>query len=359
MTLQSTRTDEFLQGIIKENENLMIIGNYNGENIGDNAILKVILHDLDHLNLGTIYVPSRFPKKTHDIWAEGLKNKVVPLSNYFPSPDIFRATLNSDVILVGGGTIFSKYAGKFVYILPFYLIFFWLLGKKFVFYSLGFEPSTPKIMKVAVLASMVVANKVSVRDTKSLATLDWVAKKRPIELINDPVKRILDYDTAEMQKMVDSKIQELRYKYDISNNYVLTAFNYVKEDEINSRLITKLALLIKEHIDQGQQIVMSSFYISEVLGQDDLGLNREIKKALVDARNVAIVEEVLDPFVVIELMKQAKFVIAERLHSMVLAHKSGVDFLAISYQTKCLAFLEQIDHGNYIELEELVGKGIE
>ena len=108
---------------------VMAIGNYNGVNLGDNAILKTILFDLESLPL-TITIPTRFPEMTKQIYREGLRNKINLVENKSPYRELILESLRSKIIFVGGGTIFSKYAGPFVFVLPYYLILMRLIGKK-------------------------------------------------------------------------------------------------------------------------------------------------------------------------------------------------------------------------------------
>ena len=334
-------------------QKIMAIGNYNGVNLGDNAILKTILHDLEALPL-EIVVPTRFPEMTKQIYREGLTNPVRLVLNKSPYLELLRQSLQAKLIFVGGGTIFSKYAGSFVYVLPYYLILMRLLGKKVIYYSQGFDPSTAWYLRVAAYLSMILASRVSVRDTKSYRTLKWVRKFRNVDLIADPVKHMLEIKNPEISRLVEEDRQQLAQKYPLAKKYVLTCFNYVKEPEKNKLLEEKLTYLVDTFAARGQEVLLASFQNSKLFLRDDYRLNLAIKKRSKNSEKLHVISEMLDPFTTIELMKNADFLVAERLHSMVLANLSKTDFFGISYQRKCTAFLEQIEYSNFVELEEFL-----
>ena len=332
---------------------IMAIGNYNGVNLGDNAILKTILYDLENLP-AEITIPTRFPEMTKQIYREGVQNKINLVENKSPYKELIKYSLKGEVIFVGGGTIYSKYAGPFVYVLPYYLTLMRLLGKKIIYYSQGFDPSTVWYLRFAAYFSMILANKVSVRDVKSYRTLSFVRRFRKVELIADPVKHMLTHDSSALQKLVKQDIKELSQKYPLKKKYVLTCFNYVKEVETNALLEQKLTRIVDYFAKQGREVVMASFQNSTLFKRDDYRLNLKIKSLSKRPEKLHVVSEMLDPFTTIALMQKADFLLAERLHSMVLAHLSQTDFFGISYQRKCTAFLEQINHANFVELDALV-----
>ena len=332
---------------------IMAIGNYNGVNLGDNAILKTILYDLENLP-AQITIPTRFPEMTKQIYREGLRNEIALVENKSPYRELMRHSLRAEVIFVGGGTIYSKYAGPFVFVLPYYLTLMRLLGKKVIYYSQGFDPSTVWYLRFAAYFSMILANKVSVRDVKSYRTLSFVRRFRKIELIADPVKHLLPYDSPEIQKFVTQDLEELSQKYPLKKKYVLTCFNYVKEEETNALLEQKLIQIVDHFAAEGKEVIMASFQNATFFKRDDYRLNQKIKSLSKYPDKLHVVSEMLDPFTTIALMQKADFLLAERLHSMVLAHLSQTDFFGISYQRKCTAFLEQINHANFVELDALV-----
>lgn len=343
----------------KKPAKVMAIGNYNGVNLGDNAILKTILFDLEKLPL-KIFIPTRFPQMTKQIYREGLRNEIILVQNKTPYLELIKHSLRSEIIFVGGGTIYSKYAGKFVFFLPYYLILMRLIGKKIIYYSQGFDPSTVWYLRFAAYLSMILASKVSVRDIKSYNTMRLVRVFRSVELIADPVKHILDIKTEKTKELVKQDITQLRKKYFLQKDfllqggYVLTCFNDVKDIETKALLTEKLILLVDSLTAQGKKVLMASFQHADIYIRDDYKLNKHIQAHSKNPASIQVIEEMLDPFTTIELMKQAEFVITERLHSMVLADLAEVNFFGISYQRKCTAFLEQINHTNFVEVDSLV-----
>ena len=201
---------------------------------------------------------------------------------------------------------------------------------------------------------MILASKVSVRDIKSYRTLNFVRFFRPIELIADPVKHIMNIQSNETKTLVKQDIQDLSRKYSLEKEYVLTCFNDVKDPEEKAKLTEKLITMVDVFTSQGKQVLMASFQHADIYIRDDYRLNQYIQSRAKHPDRIQVIGEMLDPFTTIELMRRSHFLLAERLHSMVLANLAEADFFGISYQRKCTAFLEQIGHQNFVELDMLI-----
>jgi len=343
----------FIESFIKKRENILIIGNYSGENIGDNAILKVMLHDINNESkINKVFIPTRFVDKIKKIWENELNINVVGVQ-IKNTIQVFLSGIKSKIIIIGGGTIFSKYSGPFVFFIAPFIFLMKIFGKKIVFYSIGYEKSSSKLIDIPIKFCFLLSNKISVRDKQSLKNLEFIQKIKKIELIEDPVKRIENYsNNLAIRKKVELKIQDIEHSYGNLSNFIFTSFNFVKEKYINKKLIVRLSEIIQK-LSQNEKVVLSTFY-----HPNDLKLNKKIISKIENKQNIFVLEEILDPFVIIEIMKKAKFIIAERLHSMVLANISKKPFFAISYQEKCDAFLDQIKHKEKISLEEFLNKKI-
>jgi polysaccharide pyruvyl transferase WcaK-like protein len=339
------KLNEYLKDFLKNGSNVTIIGNYYGENIGDNAILKVMLKDLESEKV-SIQIPSKNSEKTKEIFKTGFKNTITTLDLGSGFIDLLTKSFQSDVFVTGGGTIFSRFSGKFVYFLPFYLTLMKIFGKKIIFYSIGYEDTTPKIITLMMRFIFVISDKISVRDLKSLALLRTLTSKN-IDLIEDPVKRIGEYITEEDLKVFDFLFKELKIP---SSDYIVTAFNYLKNVKIDTSLQNQAVQLVKYLIEKRYKIVLISFAID-----DDL-LTNFIYNSLTEfeKQSVITINQRIDVFAIIRIFKNANFVIAQRLHSMILSYASGVKYIPISYQLKCEAFMEQIGREEYIKITDFV-----
>jgi polysaccharide pyruvyl transferase WcaK-like protein len=125
----------------------------------------------------------------------------------------------------------------------------------------------------------------------------------------------------------------------------------LKEDDKSRNLINLASSEINKEllVNPNSNILLISFYISDVHQKDDTDIHNEI--SLLINKPVQIVSEIISPFTVIELMKSSQKVYSQRLHSMILAYVSGVNFVAIPYQDKCIELLEQMGHKNILDFK--------
>jgi|GEM_PF-6206839 len=314
----------------RESNKILIFGNYSGENVGDEAILYTMVNDVRGSDYEfDIYVPSRNPEivaKRHGV-------RAVP----FRFSQILSALLRTNIIVVGGGTIFSEYAGKFVWLLPFFVTFSRLIGKKVVFYSLGFDPSTPFLLRIAAKFSFLFANKISMRDQASIQYNKFVDKLRGIDLVKDPVFHFDDYIKV---KQIDKK-----------QNKIAFALNPVRDPKVNDRLVHEYSKTCKKLIEQNKdiQIVLLSFYMPI-----DYEFNKRIVQKLSEKEKISVrVERYLEFDQVLKQFEQSKVIVLSRLHSNILAGFTSSQKVHISYALKNEQIFAQMKIHSYLNTNQL------
>lgn len=349
--IEGLKVSDYIKDLLKQKNNkIMLVGNYNGENVGDNAILKVILHDLEDVPGTQISIPTRFVKKTEIQTQNIFKNTIQPVKISLLNFKFIKDLFVTNIWIIGGGTIFSKYLGFFVYLIPLFCIIGKLSGKKIVFYSIGYEKSTPDIVTNLMKFAFRISDKISVRDYKSYNLIKSFGVGKEIDLIADPVLRILNYYNEAERKITDREMVKIKSSFNL-DNVIVGVFNFLREEEKTN----SIKLLIQENINReltaspDLNTLLISFYISDVHPQDDTNMNDQIAEKLI--RKPQIVREIISPFTAIEIMKISKSIFAQRLHSMILAHVSGKDFVAIPYQDKCIELLDQMDHKSIINFK--------
>src|SRR5690606_24567673 len=99
--------------------NCLLVGNYGNFNIGDELLLKGAVREIIN-EFGPdckFYVPTRNTEFI-EIYHKELREQLVPVSiaNF---SSLLKAFIDSDMIVIGGGGIWSRYTGSFAHLIPF------------------------------------------------------------------------------------------------------------------------------------------------------------------------------------------------------------------------------------------------
>ncbi len=338
------KLDEFLNldTTLDRKKRIVILGNYSGDNVGDNAILYTMLHDLTSSEMishdDTITIPTRFPDKIKSVFPPSTPQvHAAPTSAFFK---LIGLLARGNTFVLGGGTIFSQYAGPFVYVVCPFLLLMRLFGKRIYVYSLGYEKSTPLLIRLAITPCFALAHRVSVRDERSRDNLRSVQRFRPIELVPDPVLRITDYLDVPRAKAAQKP-------------YITTVFNAVKQIDTATQ-ITAYADLIEAIAKDNKKM---DIHIGVFYEAFDLELNQQLMTALVKrgiARKRMRLITTTDLVSWCSELRHAELVLAQRLHATVLSYVLDACFFALSYQPKCEAFITAHDITQWTDLNEFI-----
>jgi len=333
---------------------ILLLGNYGEGNVGDEAILRVLVDALQREGI-RIKVPSRRP--------EILRSLHRNLKGFEPLSILGALTVNPDIIVVGGGGLFGKFHGSFLYFALLYVLFARLILKKpLVIYSVGVGSlSSPLREFVKIIMSH--ATHVSVRDRTSLMNVHRIGVHKKVEIISDPVLRMKPPDKRKKnfaKEMLKRKsIRDNREKIRLVG-IVLNGHEIIKNHKE-----FEIAEIIKRLVSHGFKVCFFTFNpsftratsytdpvcikrIEEILSHDrKLGLRLRRRLKLFDYFPPEVTQALLD---------EMDMLIPMRYHSIIFAHSLRKPFVAISYDERCEEFLESINHEDYVRLKDLTAE---
>lgn len=291
---------------------VVVIGGYGCGNIGDEAILSVLLHE-PALATRDVCVVSRNPYETtrlHGVPAIAARPK-----------EIARSIVTSDALVLGGGGIFSGYMGRRSMLLPALALAASAARKRVLYRALGVYSSTPPLVGRMLARSMARSHFVSVRDAPSVAALDAFGLRQAPMIEPDPALRL----------------RAQPFDGDLPRRPIGLALRRVRDRDVQRHLTDSFAALISALAAEGRTPVLLPFsqHPSERLEQDELYLRR-----LRDVSDTpsAVVLAGLAPGQMLGVIGSLDALVAMRFHGIVFGHVAGTPTLAIEYDEKCGAF---------------------
>lgn len=314
----------------KKRYNILLLGNYDGTNVGDDCILLQVL-DKFGKDSKRILVPSRNP----DFIAKKYSVNSVSLSTFA----FISNFLTCDVFLIGGGGIFSGYVGPYAMFLPLFALVAKLLGKKVIYYNIGVYETAPLFVRVLVKLSMLFSDKISVRDYASFKTIEFLGRVKPIRIVPDP--------GLTLKPIREVKARELLRKEGVfvSNFLVGISAKYTVEEHVNKKIISEFSKFITWLIKEFDATVIFfpfSFNSLRVI-ENDLHLAMKLKNFLeIKANDKFKIVKTWNylPSEVKGMVGMMNFFVGMRFHSIVFAYSMGVPLIGVSYEEKCRDFLE-------------------
>lgn len=309
---------KFINKKIDKNSALFIIGNYGAQNLGDDAILISLVNLLKNKNC-QIFIPSRNPSKV-----------VLCDSNTPLSIQTIIKYLKSDTILIGGGSIFSKYIGTLAKFIPFLIILSKLLNKKIIFISIGYSKSTPKITDYLMKITITFASYILVRDKSSYNLLKKYCKKK-IFLTKD----LVFYLKVKQNKLI--KLSEMK-KIDLSKS-ICFCLKPIKNKKKQDELVLKINKLIREIRKSfpKYQFLFFPFYNTNNSIENDIEFNQKIAKL----NKGVLLSKNYSPREAISILGSTKLNICMRYHSIIFSILAKNKFIGISYEDKCEEILKE------------------
>jgi len=314
-------------------KNILFIGNYGNRNVGDNAILEELIKK---------YRKEFKKSKIYIICRENIR-EVKKLRNVIPvkmtAGEMTSVFLGSNMVVVGGGGIFSEYVGPKAKYIPLVTITAKLMGKRVHYDSLGFYPSTSKILTTFVRIAFILSDFISVRDHVSLEMCGWVRKYKNISLVDDPaitLKAIKKQRATEILKKENidigkRKLVGISIKR-VKNSYLAEKVSSVFEELLRRNSNSNLMFLfIPYSRDKGGKRTEDDAYYC----------NKIVNKC--SNSNVYILQNEYTPSEILGITKLLDLSICMRFHSIVFAKIAGISFVPISYAEKCHAYLSKIN----------------
>ena len=303
-----------LAAVIPPGNRVLVIGGYGCGNIGDEAILRVILEDLRAIGATSrvISVNPNATRRVHSVEASAPSAR-----------GLLRGLAWSNTVLIGGGGIFSGYMGPRSRRLPDVARLAALLQRRVIFRALGAYSSTPANVARSLVHVMERAQFVSVRDTATLYALRDFGLRRDVVLEDDPATRIT----------VPPRLPPH------TGGRVGIAVRRLRDPGEHTKLRHELVRFIDALVAGGRQPVLLPFsrHPGEPVEQDD-GYAEELRASCTRPEAV-LIEQIDDPLEMLQVMRTLDGIVAMRFHAIVFASTTGIPAVAIPYDDKCRAFL--------------------
>lgn len=319
-----------------------IIGWYGFNNIGDEFILSSLLTHLKEKEV-KITVISANPSQTKRIH----KVDSIPIS-----PSSFLSLRNSDLVIFGGGQIFSDW--KFKTIPQWSIILFLIKAMncrgQVILLNQGIEVNN-LFLKDITRRALSGTDYISVRDKDSYNLLNIFKMKTPYGIAPDIVFSY-KVDKSHVSKGDSNKPTigvNLRPPFWWKNREHALLYH--------EKILESLDYLIDE---LNVRLVLIPFRLTGKEPNSDEDYNKNINHCLINRSEVSAISFSFDDTLfssILDEYQKFDIFIGTALHSLILSCKMAVPFLAFTYQKKCENFMQETGLSEYIlKQEELLDK---
>lgn len=314
---------------------IMVLGSYGVGNIGDEAILTGVLRWIQNTKPeARVCVPSR----RHPDLVRSLHE--VDSAPLFSAQTLWQF-LTSQVLVVGGGSLFDHEMPTAAKLLPLFAILAKLLGKKVVLTSLGFYRGYPWLPTALARVAYALADGASVRDPASWEQTGWARRRRPIETVPDPSIDLEAAPPEESQNLLKAE------GIDPQAFLVGLQLRYLKNEAVNRRVVAEVAKAADELAARlGAQVVFFPMDRSmTVVGSKhgDHILAEELQAAMQKPEVLhSLHREDYTPAQIKGMIGQMRLFIGMRLIPLFFSYSLGVPTVAIPYSDKVSSLLEML-----------------
>lgn len=315
---------------------IVISGYYGFDNAGDEAVLLSIIQALRLEALPgetlDITVLSNNPPATSERYG-------VKAVNRWRMPEVFKALRQADVLISGGGSLLQDVTSKKSVL--YYLTVIGMavsLRRPVVFYSQGVGPVNDAFNRKLM---GLVCNRVSeiyVRDVASKDALVQMGIKRPaIQVVMDPVVSMA-LTEAEWKKG-----ESLLVEADITGDRPLAGM-YLRDWKTDSNYHAEVAKVCEWLYNQGWLPVFIPMHYP-----DDVQAVQAIKPLL--KTPAKFLEAHYSPQEILAMTAKMDFVVAMRLHGLIMAANAKTPYFGISYDPKIQAFIASSGFGQVMDVK--------
>lgn len=362
MLLQSAETVfGALARLVPSGGTVLLIGNYGSRNLGDETILWMILHCINnvHRRRATFVVPSREPAEVGRFL--GQEREALRPCDVTNLRNVLAHLRRSDLVLIGGGGIFSAYTGPLARTVPFFAALAKMLGKRVAYFGLGFYDTTPRWLRALVNLSFLMANLVVLRDRHSLVLLWEPVRRSPRTILGRDLALYLDEmpgleadflpPTDPAFAAVATRLHTWREQ---GHPVVAVSLKPTRDRQTNERLLAEIAAALREWEKQGARVALFPFAMTPVWYEDDATFLMALAERAHLAPDSYMLVSHSHPLGWIKLLRQgADLMVAMRFHGQVFAHLARVPFYAIMYERKNEEFLAALGHGDCCHVEDI------
>lgn len=340
----------------KIRSNVLLIGNYGDYNIGDEAILKVILFDLiKKKKKFKVFIPTR-NQNFMNLYHENLANLVHPFYAY-DLKSLIKYTFNSGEVIIGGGGIWSGYTGKLAKLIPLFIIFSKMLGKKVIVKGVGIYDTASRVERWLVNFSFIFVDECSVRDKESLSNI-WNKTReiKKVKLVKDLALNLPQYIKADDEVMFkNSPYFRLFHKIRAEGRCIVGLSVKPLKDSKKTKNLIKIFIRFINSTNSvyNDKIHFVFFPFAKTSSdiEDDMKLSDEIIKHL--EFNVTVLPHMSPAVWYLFIRECVDVFIGMRFHSIIFAYLANKPFLAIPYENKVWNFVKEICHEDVLELKNI------
>lgn len=354
----------------------LMLGNYGNFNIGDEMLLRAAMRDILRNSSGggtniLFHIPTRNPSFIVT-YHKSDSHRMVPLPINKPLK-LLRAFVGSDVIVVGGGGIWSGYTGPLAHFIPIITIAGKLMNKKVQFSAIGLYSTASFIDKILVNIAILLSDSSSVRDEESLQLMwKFNRKSNKVTLVDDLALQYLRHvSSSEIFEVEAQASQSSTEKNSLlwQNNkdekkkiIIGISVKPVNKNEINERIVneflTTINILNLKYPDK-LRFVFFPFAKTESDVESDEKLTNVIRSRLsrVDNDSTTVIEH-SDPLLwYVAIKKYIDIFVGMRFHSIIFASQAVKPTICIPYERKIVEFLKgkQSDSNTSVVLPEDLG----
>jgi len=326
---------------------VVIHGGYGKKNLGDDAILEVILERIKNdMPTARVVVLAHGPeevKKIHRVEAY-----------HFASFGAFKSIVTANVYVIGGGGIINvvnmysgfktfkifDMKGKFIFFAPYLAKMF---GAKTVFYAIGATSFPDPVVKWLARFVLNRVDSVFVRDRLSIANLQEIGVKRELIQVLDPALSLEPASREEAVRiMQDMGLEEKTLR---SRPVIGINLRYVLDPKVDNENSLNETARLADYLIYEKQCDVLFLPISQHPSkhfEDDVDFGRQVRSRLCDTSHFFMLSQYPYPRTMMALLGEMDFLILTRLHSVILGWKMNVPLFTLSYNHKVTEFVKMI-----------------
>ena len=322
--MAADNAEMYCAALKKKKWDAVISGYYGYGNSGDEALLSAMLSHMHALEPGLqVCVLSKNPKLTH------AEHGVFSINRYHYFA-ICKAIKNARLFISGGGSLLQDVTSNRS--LKYYLSLIQIaqhLGTPVMLYANGIGPVSKEKNRKKVSRVLRNVDMITLRENASLSELASLGvPTASVTVTADPALTLVPADDGVVSKILKSM--------GVSEGEVLFGISVRPWKGSETSYFTKLAAVIDE--------IAKTYGVTPVFlpmkYPDDLEVSRNIMEQL-SVKSYLLSQPKAAPEM-IGLIGNMKFIIAERLHSLIYATDAFVPIVGISYDAKVDAFTEYI-----------------
>ena len=310
-------------------KHIALIGYYGFDNIGDEALLEVIINNWQvsakETNLWVFYNPENISRRRQNESESSPGLNFVSRDNLL---DVFHVFLKTKLFILGGGSLLqNSTSNRSLYYYLGMILLAKCLGNKVVLLAQGIGPIRGKFPQLLTRLVLKLVDKITCRDQDSIDLLKSYG-------IN---KADLTADLAYLLKASASAIAQAGVSKSNSIGLIIREVPGFTDEQIVSQVLSS----VQKHglWDSPPNLILIPFqpedkpYCSRIMEKIEASCNGCFG-------SVSLSETGLKPSLVLDCLAQFKLIISMRLHGLIFAKIAEIPYEGIIYDPKVKAFLE-------------------